>query len=136
MLVGETSVQFLRLYSKTRNEDSCSEDLSCLFRALAKNKNLVNLDLFFLTIGDANWSILCHSLTRHPTLKKLGLEGTMPNDGADRHERKTRRAKEFLEMLKEKQLWKRSTLVTMNATTESCRSSFVRIFFTDHYSAL
>jgi hypothetical protein len=100
MLVGETSVQLLRLYSETGNEDSCSEDLSCLFRALAKNRNLVSLDLWFIAISDANWSILCHSLTKHPTLRKLGLERTMPID-ADRIERKTRRSKEFLEMLKE-----------------------------------
>jgi hypothetical protein len=98
-LVGKTSVhQLFCLDSKT----DLPYDLSCLFRTLAKNKNLVNLDLSFVSISDANWSILCRSLARHPTLKYLGLNRTMPNDD-DRQSksRKARRAKGILEMLQE-----------------------------------
>jgi hypothetical protein len=99
MLVGETSVhQLLCLDFET----DLPFDLPCLFRALAKNKNLVNLDLSFVKISDANWSILCHSLARHPTLKYLGLNRTLPYDD-DQHSksRKARRAEEILEMLQE-----------------------------------
>jgi hypothetical protein len=99
MLVGKTSVH--QLFCLAPFND-LSFELSCLFRALAKNKNLVNLDLSFVAISDANWSLLCQSLARHPTLRYLGLNRTMPND-EDRHSqsRKARRTKEILEMLKE-----------------------------------
>jgi hypothetical protein len=105
MLVGETSVRQLFCLD---SETDLPYDLSRLFRALAENKNLVNLDLSFVEISDANWSILCQSLARHPTLKYLGLNRTMPHDD-DQHSqsRKARRAKEILEMLKENTLLER-----------------------------
>jgi hypothetical protein len=99
MLVGETSVQQLFCLD---SETDLLFDLPCLFRALAKNKNLVNLDLSFVEISDASWSILCQSLARHPTLKSIGLNRTMPNDDDQHSEsRKACRAKEILEMLQE-----------------------------------
>jgi hypothetical protein len=98
MLVGETCVQRLSLHSET----DLSSDLPCLFRALAENTNLVHLDLSLVEISDANWNILCQSLARHPTLKHIALNRTMPNDdNRQSNERKTRRTKEILEMLKE-----------------------------------
>lgn len=105
MLVGTTSVHQLFCLAPF---DDLSSDFSCLFRALAKNNNLVNLDLSFVEISDAEWSILCQSLARHPKLKYLGLNRTMPNDD-DRHSksRKARRSKEILEMLKENMVLER-----------------------------
>jgi hypothetical protein len=105
MLVVETSVQFLWLDEETDGYEYLSSDLSCLFRALAKNKSLVHLDLKFIAINDANWSILCQSLAKHPTLMRLELAETLPRD-ADQHcnELRTRRTKEFLEMLRENKM--------------------------------
>jgi hypothetical protein len=39
-----------------------------LFRVLANNRGLVNLDLQNRSISDGNWMILCESLQAHPTL--------------------------------------------------------------------
>jgi hypothetical protein len=112
-LVGETSVQLLYLSSETGDEDS-SSDLSCFFRALSKFKNLANLQLNGIDVSDENWSILCQSVARHPALQILEMDGTMPNaTKRESKERKTRRTKEMLAMLKGKysveiaQIWSR-----------------------------
>jgi hypothetical protein len=102
MLVVETSVRFLWLDEETDGYKYFGPDLSCLFRALAKNKRLVHLDLKFIAISDANWSILCQSLARHPALTRLELAETLPRDAHQySNERKTRRTKEFLHMIQE-----------------------------------
>jgi hypothetical protein len=53
-----------------------------LFRALANNRGLVDLDLGGCSISDENWTILCQSLQAHPTLTCLGLEDTAPRSPA------------------------------------------------------
>jgi hypothetical protein len=53
--------------------------MSLLFTTiLANNRGLVDLDLRCHSIIDDNWSILCHSLERHPTLTNLDLRDTRP----------------------------------------------------------
>jgi hypothetical protein len=50
-----------------------------IFRSLAENKGLVELDLNNRSISDKNWTILCQSLLKgHPTLTILDLRGTGP----------------------------------------------------------
>jgi hypothetical protein len=49
-----------------------------LFRALANNRGLVELNLGGCSISDNNWSVLCESLQAHPTLTCLNLEDTRP----------------------------------------------------------
>jgi hypothetical protein len=53
-------------------------DTAILFRALANNRGLVNLDLQRYPISDENWAILCESLQAHPTLTCLNLIDTRP----------------------------------------------------------
>jgi hypothetical protein len=52
--------------------------MGAIFRSLAENKGLLELDLHSRSIGDANWTILCQSLKGHPTLTTLGLRNTNP----------------------------------------------------------
>jgi hypothetical protein len=49
-----------------------------IFRSLAANKGLVELDLYSCSIIDENWTILCQSLKGHPTLTSLDLRDTNP----------------------------------------------------------
>jgi hypothetical protein len=49
-----------------------------MFRSLAENKGLVELDLNNCFTSDENWTILCQSLQGHPTLTILNLRGTCP----------------------------------------------------------
>jgi hypothetical protein len=51
-----------------------------LFRSLANNRSLVDLDLSSLSITDDNWMILCDSLRLHPTLTSLDTRATTPID--------------------------------------------------------
>lgn len=78
--------------------------LTCLVASLpsrAKNKNLANLQLNSIDISDENWSILCQSAAGNPTLQILEFSGTMPNaTNRESNERKIRRTKEILAMLK------------------------------------
>jgi hypothetical protein len=61
-----------------------------IFRSLAENKGLLELDLHHRSISDANWTILCQSLKVHPTLTSLELRDTNPSsledDGEDQIE--------------------------------------------------
>jgi hypothetical protein len=54
-----------------------------LFRALANNRGLGNLNMQNHSISDENWTILCQSLQAHPTLTSLNLIGTWPRSPAD-----------------------------------------------------
>jgi hypothetical protein len=49
-----------------------------IFRVLANNRGLLDLDLQFNSISDENWTILCESLKAHPTLTSLHLQRTWP----------------------------------------------------------
>jgi hypothetical protein len=49
-----------------------------MFRSLAENKGLLELDLRSCSISDENWTILCQSLKGHPTLTSLDLRDTSP----------------------------------------------------------
>jgi hypothetical protein len=53
-------------------------DKGVLFRALANNRGLKELDLDGCSINDENWSILAESLKAHPTLTSLNLRDTRP----------------------------------------------------------
>jgi hypothetical protein len=52
-------------------------DKAILFRALANNRGLVELNLYGHPIRDKNWTILCESLQAHPTLTRLNLYSTV-----------------------------------------------------------
>jgi hypothetical protein len=53
-------------------------DRAIMFRALANNRGLVDLDLCRHSISNENWAILCESLQAHPTLTSLNLIDTRP----------------------------------------------------------
>jgi hypothetical protein len=53
-------------------------ETAVLFRALANNRGLLELDWEDRSISDDNWSILCESLKAHPTLTCLNLRSTRP----------------------------------------------------------
>jgi hypothetical protein len=81
-------------------------DKAILFRALANNRGLVELNLEDISISDQNWSILCESMKAHPTLTTLGLEDTRPwsPDGVPTimsDEQKIHRTRALAEMMKE-----------------------------------
>jgi hypothetical protein len=59
-------------------DDADDADKAILFRALANNRGLVELDLHNVPISDENWMILCRSLQAHPTLTTLCLYATTP----------------------------------------------------------
>jgi hypothetical protein len=78
--------------------------MAILFRALANNRGLVDLDLGADRISDENWTILCQSLQAHPTLTSLNLRATMPRSPPDdlivfSDELKTRRTRALAEMM-------------------------------------
>jgi hypothetical protein len=76
-------------------------DIDELVRALAENKSLVRLAFRVVRISDDNWTVLCHSLSRHPKLEFLHLFKTF-SLGPDRNsnESKTRRTNVFLVLQK------------------------------------
>jgi hypothetical protein len=53
-------------------------ETAILFRALAINRGLVDLDLESRAISDDNWSVLCESMKAHPNLTNLNLRTTSP----------------------------------------------------------
>jgi hypothetical protein len=74
-LTGDSRVtSFKPRFNGTDDADTTA----ILFRALANNRGLVNLDLQNCSISDENWTILCQSLQAHPTLISLNLEHTIP----------------------------------------------------------
>jgi hypothetical protein len=72
-----------------------------LFRALANNRGLVELNLYGHPISDENWTILCESLQAHPTLTNLNLCATVPTGAAIifSDEQKTHRTRVLVEMM-------------------------------------
>jgi hypothetical protein len=80
--------------------------MAILYRALANNRGLVDLDVCGHPISDENWMILCRSLQAHPTLTSLDLEDTRPwsPDGVPTilsDEQNTRRTRTIAEMVQE-----------------------------------
>jgi hypothetical protein len=53
-------------------------DLAILLRALTNNRGLMDLVLHGVPISDENWTIMCESLSLHPSLTNLGLRSTRP----------------------------------------------------------
>jgi hypothetical protein len=78
-------------------------ELSLIFRALAEDRGLTEFDAFWYSIDDENWTLLCQSLQRHPTLTSLGLACTVPKLPTDKiefsEERKTSRTLALADML-------------------------------------
>jgi hypothetical protein len=71
-LTGDSRVtQFMPLIAGTDDAD-----MAILFGALANNRGLVDLVLQGHSISDENWTILCQSLSAHPTLTSLYLCNT------------------------------------------------------------
>jgi hypothetical protein len=103
-LTGDSRVTRLKPLFGDETDDA---DKAILFRALANNKGLVNLDLKNQSISDENLTILCQSLQAHPTLTSLGLEYTIPRRPAGAapifshvaHKQKTRRTRVLAEMM-------------------------------------
>jgi hypothetical protein len=93
VLRGDSNIVELQLRHVLTNIDG-------LVRVLAENKTLVRLTFWDTRISDENWTVLCHSLSRHPKLEFLRLFRTFPYR-PDHHsnERKTRRTHFFLKML-------------------------------------
>jgi hypothetical protein len=69
-LTGNTRVTRLLLFISRVVDDA---GMAVLFRALANNNGLVDLDLTGLSISGDNWAILCGSLQAHSTLIGLHL---------------------------------------------------------------
>jgi hypothetical protein len=99
-LAGDSRVtRFLPDFDET--DDS---GMAILFRALANNRGLGDLDFGGDPISDENWTILCQSLQAHPTLTCLNLRATMPRSPPDdlivfSDELKTRRTRALAEMM-------------------------------------
>jgi hypothetical protein len=78
-------------------------ELSFIFRALAEDRGLTEFDAFWYSISDENWTLLCQSLQKHPTLTSLGLACTGPKVPADKTElsmeRKSSRTRALADML-------------------------------------
>jgi hypothetical protein len=75
-----------------------------IFRSLAENKGLVELDLNYRSINDENWTILCQSLKGHPTLTTLDLGHTLPRAQQNIQlsgDQKAQRTRLLAEMMKE-----------------------------------
>jgi hypothetical protein len=73
-LTGDSRVT--RFRSHFRGTDDAEK--AVLFRALANDRGLVDLDLRGCLISDENWIILCQSLQAHPSLTSLNLCVNMP----------------------------------------------------------
>jgi hypothetical protein len=75
-----------------------------LYRALANNRGLDDLDLHGCSISDNTWSVLCKSLQAHPTFTSLDLYSTVPRSPAGAaiifsDEQKTRRTRALAKMM-------------------------------------
>jgi hypothetical protein len=91
------------LLSPERASTADDSELSLLVNALAENKGLTDFDAFWYAISDENWSILCRSLQKHPTLTSLDLACTGPKNPAGKRlfseEQKTNRTLALAEMM-------------------------------------
>jgi hypothetical protein len=74
--------------------------MGMIFRSLAENKGLVKLGLAHQSISDENWTILCQSLKRYPTLTSQNLRGTRPG-GQLSDEQKAQRTRVVAAMMEE-----------------------------------
>jgi hypothetical protein len=75
-LTGNSRVTKLQLeFSRTAQD---ADGKGAIFRALANNRGLVDLDLRHCSIDDENWAVLCESLKTHPSLISLDLRSTRP----------------------------------------------------------
>jgi hypothetical protein len=63
----------------TRFKPYPQADMAVLFTALAKNRGLAELYFQSNFISNENWSILCESLTAHPSLTGMDLRSTSPS---------------------------------------------------------
>jgi hypothetical protein len=73
-LTGDSRVARLWLGGSANNDAGHST----IFRALAHNRNLVEVSLITHSISNENLTILCQSLMVHPTLTILDLRDTVP----------------------------------------------------------
>jgi hypothetical protein len=80
--------------------------MNLVLSALAENRGLTDFFANVNFIGDTNWSILCHSLQKHPTLTTVILTGTgcvmLPGDSRPTFlsdEQKTSRTRALAEMM-------------------------------------
>jgi hypothetical protein len=93
-LTGNSRVTKLRpVFGQTNDAD-----MAILFRALANNRGLVDLNLFNTTISDDTWTILYESLQAHPTLTKLDLSHTGSGNGLT-DDQKTHRTRMLADMV-------------------------------------
>jgi hypothetical protein len=83
-LEGNSRITRLRLPGDIARLAVDDAEKGVIFRSLAGNRGLVNLDVVAHSISDENWTILCQSLKGHPTLTSLDLRYTHPRtqDGA------------------------------------------------------
>jgi hypothetical protein len=103
-LRGNDNVKILKLRSI---EPITEGDMRNLVQSLSQNQGLVELNFGYHAFCDENWSILCQSIARHPTLELVDVSSQIPifPGGNERvvplsETQKTRRAKMLLEMLK------------------------------------
>jgi hypothetical protein len=91
------------LLSPERASIADDREMSLLVSALAENKGMTHFDAFWYAISDENWSILCRSLQKHPTLANVDLACTGPKNPAGKRlfteEQKTNRTLALAEMM-------------------------------------
>jgi hypothetical protein len=100
-LTGKSRVTKLKSYYLSTND----AETAILFRALATNRGLEELDLEDTPISDDNWIILCEFLKSHPTLTNLNLLDTRPIRPAGRRivltdDQKAHRTRTIAEMIR------------------------------------
>jgi hypothetical protein len=95
-LEGNSRVTGLRVSATLATSDAGK---GAIFRSLAENKGLVKLYLRSCSISDENWTVLCQSLKKHPTLTSLNLRDTYPGWLSDKQ--KSARTRVLAEMMKE-----------------------------------
>jgi hypothetical protein len=100
-LTGNTRVTRLHVYPTRRRDADAGQDV--LFRALANNLGLVELQLTVRPISDENMAFLCESLKSHPTLTTLHLQETVPRLAHEpfASEQKKHRTRMMAEMMQE-----------------------------------
>jgi hypothetical protein len=141
-LRGNHSLKILNLSpDETAPEEYSEEEMHELVVAVKWNQGLVQLNLQERFINDKNWSILCKSLARHPTLEVLNFYFTACGGSEDfkcvlTDVQKTSRMESLLEMLqvntmlhtielrpdeRDTQIWKQAILPRL-ANTPQFRS--------------
>jgi hypothetical protein len=110
-LTGESRVTSF----KPDFDGTVDAEMAILFRALANNRGLEELDFGNRSISDENWTILFESLQAHPTLTSLNLCATRPTNPAGGRivltdDQKTRRTRTLAEMVQENTILQTITL--------------------------